>query len=416
MGLRFFSGGLLIGIVALLGGDVAFGHGIPSRILEPAAEKLFRSYTSSPTRRYAVQSFLKSTAEGRLMAERMKIHTLEDLAETLATERAAPLAEALEGRLAKIDGTIKDFRKARRENGETISNKLTSKDKFLLRFLVERNLKLADPDSVVQSLLPSSSRRFFSSPSSQRLSLQKAFLDLEPASPLPFGNDLPPLRPDAPVPPASSAVESLANREVEDWFTRLKACGKARWNGTQPIQAGRQSDQSLQWMKLFINSNSAVASYVHAVGARNVDVGDLSTDWLMTILATTVGSKLMAGQMSLKVRWMRILAFGAGRTVVDGTIYALDPVDWVREGKRADITLDGLSSRAAYNMTYNVVTSPKSAATYILFSSILDCYPRNAKVQRRVFWAQLTENIGSTFAFFHVREWWYNQWNELVPR
>src|SRR5690606_35045422 len=132
----------------------ALATGGPSRALEPLAERIFLSLSGTARRKYAIESFLASR-QGRLLARRTEINSIEDLAERLATERAAALGGELEAQLRKIDSALDRFRRIRREGGEVVSGQALSRnEKFLIRFLVKRYLKLADPDQVVRTLLP----------------------------------------------------------------------------------------------------------------------------------------------------------------------------------------------------------------------------------------------------------------------
>jgi hypothetical protein len=195
---------------------------------------------------------------------------------------------------------------------------------------------------------------------------------------------------------AFEAEASGGTRRISRFFERMKNC-----RGQMPRP--REQEFRLRYLltSVGISETFTVGSYIITSGEEPIDWKNLSADMLVTALSSAVGTRILMGDSTGWVRWLRITAFGEARAGFDAVYYYLTPIKNTRGKAPERAALE----RLEFNTMWTAGTSWIPLATYELLSG-LECLHPGAKMVAASTGIRLAISAGSSLAYFSLRRRW----------
>ena len=189
------------------------------------------------------------------------------------------------------------------------------------------------------------------------------------------------------------AIEKRSTWQVKGFFQQMHACVKAM----PPKQKARQTlITALQ--QLGVNEAFTVAAYVTGSGGKQIDWVNMPIDMFVGGIASVVEPYLSLGKGAFFQRYIKMAAFGYGKSALEGGIYYFNPLTNTHGHDREDVTL----ARSGYSASW---ATANSAIKIKLFDFLLglQCMYPGAKMTLTNTGIQFAFRAGSSFGYFYLR-------------
>ncbi|MGE0617003.1 MAG: hypothetical protein AB7P04_15335, partial [Bacteriovoracia bacterium] len=175
------------------------------------------------------------------------------------------------------------------------------------------------------------------------------------------------------VPPQASRLRKAVD-ELEETFGRMKECMKS-----QSAAESRRSTATTILKQIGINEAFLVSSYVSEHGFAEIPLNALGQDMAMNFIKPIVLgiARKQRPDDTLKVRYMRTLAFDAGFLPVDAVLFYFDPFSKLSPGA-PEATLRDVGVREAVGATWTAGTFWKGPLFFDLIEGALCLWSRGS--------------------------------------
>lgn len=305
-----------------------------------------------------VRYLLAETAEGRLLSRYLR-----------AVETAEFRAE-IEQRFRKIEALAEGI----------------AGDRLLLEELASRELRI-NPELIRAGGRPGEIEFVRPGSGSPYGAAKRKLFAEAPADSFEFAS-----RESASAPRHADVEKSVLDR-VSDFFKEMRECVRAT-----PPEVARKNQLRYMFTNLGISEAMTVGGYVVGAGSREVDWKNLPSDMIVAGFSSFVGSRMVMGQGTFLVRWLRMAGFGTGRSGVDAVIYYVTPFKDTHGRPVSEATLD----RLEYNLSWNLGTSVIPVSMYALLSGLECIYPGGRMVAASTA-IRLAQSAATSVVYFTLR-------------
>lgn len=192
-------------------------------------------------------------------------------------------------------------------------------------------------------------------------------------------------------PTARSAAE--AQWQVRGFFRRMGACIRS-----MPAKEKAVKTLKTAFIQLGINEAFTVSAYVTASGGKNVDWRNLPIDLTVGGVASFVEPYLSVGSGALPIRYIKMVAFGTGKSVFEGGLFYVLPWSDTYGHDKGDMAV----MRGQYSATWAVGNSAIKVGLFTFLLGMECLYPGGAMTATNIG-IQLTHRIGSSVGYFYLR-------------
>ncbi|MGK5082447.1 hypothetical protein WDW37_04000 [Bdellovibrionota bacterium FG-1] len=194
-------------------------------------------------------------------------------------------------------------------------------------------------------------------------------------------------------PPPHLTGKEAAEWQAKSYFDKMKACLRS-----MPSQAKKEKTLRTALQQFVVNEAFTVVGYVTGSGRRKVDWINLPTDLAVGGAASFIEPYLSTGTGTLGVRYVKMVAFGANKSELEGIIYYLNPKSDPHGRPKHEVARE----RATYSATWAV---GNSAIKIGLFTFILglQCMNQSVKMDMVASGLQISHRIASSWGYFYLR-------------
>jgi len=345
-------------------------------------ERLIRTYQLNRGDFKAIGKLLgQSEAEMDLISR--------EFAKILSAPENIALRKEFESQLKRINRHIKDYRKT--QGLEETLMKLSPRERLLVRIMARRFVSLERPGGLIREIGSNRIRFTTSARGSGYGRTKRFFRNGEPKSLL---DKLPP-------PTRNPGLIKRSWGKVRNFFGEINQCLK-----NQDLSSEKKGYLSYLLTSIGITQTVGITGYVIATGVKNINMVELGTDVLIRLFGTFAGTRIMRGNLTFKMRWLRVAAFGAGMSTFDAVFYHLDPVGRayaIPPTSYTPHTYDETLSRYKFNLVWAEGTSVKSAFLYHFVTGLMCLYPGARWVTWGTTALRFGEAIGNSYIYFTLR-------------